>query len=82
MSDMVNHPPHYNAGRFETIDVLEDAVQHAPDPILGGLQWQCLKYLSRLWLKDSALQDAKKASWYLQRLISRLEAQQPKEVEE
>lgn len=82
MSDMVNHPPHYTAGKFETIDVIEDAVQHAPDAILGGMQWQALKYLIRLWHKDSALQDAKKAQWYLQRLITRLEAQQPKEVEE
>ena len=26
MSDMVNHPPHYTQGRFEAIDVIEDAV--------------------------------------------------------
>lgn len=82
MSDMVNSPKHYTAGKFETIDVIEDAVQHAPDAILGGMQWQALKYLIRLWHKDSALQDAQKARWYLNRLISRLEAQQPKEDEE
>lgn len=72
MSDPVNHPPHYTAGRFEVIEVLEDAAQHAPDPVLAGLQWQALKYLLRLWLKGNPRQDAMKAAWYLNRLIERL----------
>jgi len=71
--DLVNHPPHYNAGRFEAIDVIEDAVQHAPDPVLGSLQWQTLKYLLRLWSKENSLEDAKKSMWYLNRLIQKLE---------
>ena len=75
MADLVNHPPHYTAGRIETIDYIEDCVQLAPDAVLGGLQWQVLKYLgSRLWLKGSTLQDAKKARFYLDRLIAKLEA--------
>ncbi|CAB4139152.1 SaV-like [uncultured Caudovirales phage] len=73
MSDMVNHPPHYTQGRFEAIDVIEDAVSRAPDPVLGGLQWQALKYLLRLWDKEAPAQDAAKARWYLDRLISALE---------
>jgi hypothetical protein len=52
---------------------LEQAVQDAPDPISGGLLWQTLKYLLRLWYKGNMLQDAKKARWYLNRLIDRLE---------
>lgn len=75
-ADEVNHPPHYTSGRrFEVIDVLEDAVASAPDPILGGLQWQSLKYLNRLWGKGDPLKDAKKARWYLERLIGKLESQ-------
>lgn len=74
MSDMVNHPPHYTQGRFEAIDVIEDAVSRAPDPVLGGLQWQALKYLLRLWDKEAPAQDAAKARWYLNRLIDHLEA--------
>lgn len=70
---MVNHPPHYTQGRFEAIDVIEDAVSRAPDPVLGGLQWQALKYLLRLWDKEAPAQDAAKARWYLDRLISALE---------
>jgi hypothetical protein len=73
-SDPVNHPAHYAEGRkYEVIDVIEDTVQFAPDPVTGGLQWQTLKYTHRCWNKDTALQDLRKARWYLDRLISRLE---------
>jgi hypothetical protein len=73
--DMVNHPPHYSNSnkKLETIDKIEDSVQFAPDPILGGLQWQALKYLDRLWLKGNPKQDAEKALWYLKRLIAKLD---------
>jgi hypothetical protein len=77
MTDPVNHPPHYTAGPIEVIDILEQAVAQAPDPVAAGLQWQALKYLHRLWLKGNSLQDASKARWYLNRLIDRLSAQQP-----
>lgn len=76
MNDPVNHPSHYTAGRYEAIDVIEDAVQHAPDPVLGGLQWQMLKYGLRLWGKGNPLQDAKKSRFYLNRLIDQLEGKQ------
>ncbi|MEN9862129.1 MAG: hypothetical protein RLZZ515_2611, partial [Cyanobacteriota bacterium] len=45
MSDPVNHPPHYTAGRHEAIEVIEDAVYAAPDAITAGCHWQALKYL-------------------------------------
>jgi hypothetical protein len=72
MTDPVNHPAHYTAGRFEAIDVIEDAVQHAPDAVLGALQWQALKYLLRMWSKGNAAQDAAKSRWYLDRLIAKI----------
>ena len=74
MSDPVN-PQHYRNYRIEVIDILEDAVARAPDPIKGSLQYQVLKYMLRLWDKENALQDAKKSRWYLDRLISKLEPQ-------
>jgi hypothetical protein len=76
MNDPVDRPAHYTAGQFEAIDVIEDAVQHAPSPVLGGLQWQLLKYALRLWNKGHSLQDARKARWYLNRLIDQLEQAQ------
>ena len=70
--DRVNSPSHYTGGRVEAIDVIEDAIKDAPDPATGMLQAQVLKYLLRLWLKDNPIEDAKKARWYLDRLISKL----------
>ena len=71
--DLVNHHSHYTAGRTEVIDFIEDCVRQAPDAVVGGLQWQVLKYISRLWLKDDPALDAGKARFYLNRLISTLD---------
>jgi hypothetical protein len=71
--DVVNHPSHYTAGKIEVIDFIEDCVKQAPDAVVGGLQWQVLKYISRMWLKDDPAMDAGKARFYLNRLISTLD---------
>ncbi len=71
--DMVNSPAHYTRGSQECIDIIEEAIQDAPDPIVGALQYQVLKYILRIWLKDNALRDAQKARWYLSRLIDKLD---------
>lgn len=69
--DSVNHPAHYTQGRFETIDVIEDTLG---DP---GFEGYCvgnaLKYLSRYKYKGG-VEDLRKARWYLDRLITTLEA--------
>jgi hypothetical protein len=70
--DMVNNPSHYTAGRIEVIDFIEDCVRHAPDSVVGGMQWQIIKYMSRMWLKDDPALDASKARFYLNRLINTL----------
>ena len=70
--DRVNHPSHYTSGGQEAIDTIEDAMNSAPSVQAGFLQGQVLKYLLRLWLKDNPLEDAKKAQWYLKRLIDKL----------
>ena len=71
-NDMVNSPAHYTRGTQECIDIIEEAIQDAPDVKAGMLQAQALKYLLRLWLKSNAPQDAQKAQWYLTRLIKHL----------
>ena len=73
-SDRVNSPAHYTRGSQEAIDTIEEAIQDAPTPREGMLQGQVLKYLLRVWLKDNPLEDLKKARWYLDRLISKLES--------
>ena len=70
--DPVEKPEHYNAGQIETIDYIVD--------VLGDYEtvFYChgniLKYLgSRLWNKDNPIQDAKKARWYLDKMIEQME---------
>jgi hypothetical protein len=67
--DPINHPAHYNAGRFEVIDVIEDWKLNFH---LGNV----VKYVARAEHKANALEDLKKARWYLCRYIELLE--QPK----
>jgi hypothetical protein len=73
VKDMVNSPAHYTSGRVEVIEIIEDAVEEAPSAQAAVMQANALKYLLRLWHKENELQDAKKAQWYLNRLISLLE---------
>ncbi len=67
MSDAIN-PNHYKRGGIECIDVLE-AIGVAKDFCRGN----CIKYLYRLGEKDDALQEAKKAAWYANRLVQIIE---------
>ena len=69
LTDPIN-PAHYRRGPVEAIDVIEAAVADAPHMVPAYLQGQVLL---RLWLKGNAVQDAKKARWYLDRLIAKLE---------
>lgn len=60
--DLVNHPPHYNFGKFEVIDVIED----------WNLDFLCanvVKYVARAAHKGNEVQDLEKAAWYLNRRI-------------
>ena len=70
--DRVDSPSHYTSGKQEAIDVIEDAIKTAPNVRNGFLQGQVLKYLLRLWLKDNPLEDARKAQWYLNRLVDKI----------
>ena len=70
--DMVNHPSHYiSETGLETIDVIEAFTFD-----LTGMEAVCtgnvLKYICR-WKHKNGLQDLKKAQWYLDRLITRIE---------
>ena len=61
----INHPPHYNIGKYEVIDVIEDWR-------LGFCLGNALKYLARAGRKDPAKmeEDLRKAIWYLKREIA------------
>lgn len=69
--EMVNHPPHYNQGKFETIDIIEDIVAGYDDPVEAYLIGTTLKYLARAPFKNAKKQDLEKAEFYLKRAIDR-----------
>ena len=60
--DMVNHPPHYNShpSGVECIQI----TQH-----MSFCLGNTLKYIWRAGLKKNAVEDLKKARWYLDREI-------------
>ena len=63
--EMVNHPSHYTQG-IEAIDYIES---HKMNFNIGNV----IKYVTRAKHKGAELEDLKKASWYLNREIERLE---------
>lgn len=63
-SDSVKHPKHYNTGRIEVIDAIEDWR-------LGFNLGNVVKYVARADHKGKRLEDLKKALWYLQREIDK-----------
>lgn len=75
MSDVINHPKHYTSGKIEVIDFIEDKELNFN---LGNV----VKYVARAGRKKSqgkslenkALEDLKKAQFYIQREIATREA--------
>lgn len=69
-SDPVDHPAHYNQGRFETIEVIYDM-----DPAMchAFCIANAFKYIHRAPHKGAELEDLKKARWYLDYAIGKLE---------
>lgn len=64
VKEMVDHPQHYNVGKYEAIDVIEDWNLNFN---LGN----AVKYISRADHKGNKYQDIEKAIWYLQRELQR-----------
>jgi hypothetical protein len=64
--EAVNHPSHYNTGKIEVIEAIED---WKLDFHAGNV----VKYVARHQHKKNPVEDLKKARWYLDRLIERTE---------
>jgi len=69
----IDHPSHYNQGKFEVIDVIEDWK-------LGFNIGNAVKYLGRGEHKADAIKDYEKAIWYINRQIQLLKSQIPPET--
>ena len=67
--EMNNHPEHYNSGKIEVIDFIE-SLGIAEDFCIGN----AIKYISRYKHKGDPVGDLKKAKWYIEYLINKLEA--------
>lgn len=66
--NMVESPAHYNDGKIEVIDFIEDKG-------LNFHRGNAVKYIARAGKKDKGkeVEDLQKAVWYLNREIKRLE---------
>ena len=64
--DPVNHPKHYETGKFECIDVMTEVF--GVEKVKAFCQCNAFKYLYRMDRKNGT-EDAEKAIWYLNRFI-------------
>jgi hypothetical protein len=73
MSSNVNHPKHYNDGKIEVIEFIEDKQ-------LGFHLGNAVKYIARAGKKDPAKhsEDLEKAIWYIRRKIEIYSALNPR----
>lgn len=75
MGDAVSHPAHYNMGDIEVIDAIE-----AWGFGEGFNRGNAIKYIARAGRKDTAkeVEDLKKARFYIDAEIKRLEQKEDK----
>lgn len=72
-NEAVQHPQHYNEGRFEVIDVIEDWK-------LGFNDGNAIKYIGRHRSKGTPKQDLEKAFWYLTRELLKVHGSSPERL--
>lgn len=69
---ITDHPQRYNGDSvYECYRVLKNWV--SKEEYQGFLRCTAIKYLCRLGKKDDAVQELKKAQWYISRLIESIE---------
>jgi hypothetical protein len=66
MTDFVNHPPQYNTGKFESIDVMVET--QGVEAVKDFCVCNAFKYIYRHKNKNG-LEDIKKAIWYLNKYV-------------
>lgn len=67
MADNVNHPSHYELGKYQCIDVMDEVF--GEEAVNNFCLLNAFKYLWRSNRKNG-LEDLQKARWYLNRLIN------------
>lgn len=69
--DPVNHPSHYNQFGIECLTAIEASM--TPVEYRGYLKGNCQKYIWRYVYKGKPVEDLKKAAFYLNKLIEKVE---------
>ena len=66
MSDPVNNPAHYNTGKFECIEVMQEAL--GTESVIQFCICNAFKYLYRFRRKNG-MEDIQKAGWYINKAL-------------
>jgi hypothetical protein len=79
MSDVVNHPKHYETGNFECIDVMLET--QGKEAVKSFCLCNAFKYLYRHNRKNG-VEDIKKAKWYIDKFLELSEPPIEEEIPE
>lgn len=66
MNDVINHPSHYETGKFECFDVMMEALE--VEKVKDFCLCNAFKYVYRSQRKNGT-EDIQKARWYLDKYI-------------
>ena len=72
--EKINHPEHYKGNKYEAIDIIDDYQ-------LGFNLGNAVKYILRCGKKDDAIEDLRKAKWYIGHEICKLMNEQEERKE-
>lgn len=75
MADNVNHPAHYETGKFECIGVMAET--QGVEATMDFCVCNALKYIYRHRNKNG-VEDIKKADWYLKKYLELAESEEGK----
>ena len=72
MSD-IDKPKHYTQGSIECIDAIDAMLEESGSSLADFYRTQIIKYIWRMPHKGNPRKDAKKARYYVNRLISEID---------
>ena len=71
--DDLNKPKHYTQGSIECIDAIDAMLEESGSSRADFYRTQIIKYIWRMPYKGSPRKDAKKARYYVDRLICEID---------
>jgi hypothetical protein len=75
--EMIDSPAHYSAGEgVECFEAIRACMAGRSDSYQSWLQGSVMKYIWRLRRKETGLINAKKAQWFINKLVESLEEEE------